>query len=274
MMSVAGLMVGMSAALISASSAWADVDAGGHGEGVGARLTVDYDTGPLYVLQNDGRYGVAGTGFGAADVGQQDTLYRSQRASVELTLGDRHTLILLYAPLLIETRVTLDQDIMFRDTLFPQGRVVDHVYLFDGYRGSYLYGLLRGALDLDLGATLQIRNATVAFSSLDGALHDEENDIGLVFAVKTRLAYRPDETGPYGVFEADAFSTFGLVRNVDGAIYDLALTLGVPVSGPLDVVLRARLLGGGADVPAQAIDNYANILAFTAGVRIELDELW
>jgi hypothetical protein len=274
MMSMVGVMCGVSVALISAASAWADVEAGGRAHGSGVRLTVDYDTGPLYILQNDGRYGAAGTEFDAAAVGQQDTLYRSQRASVELALADRHTIILLYAPLLLETRVTLDRDIMFRDTMFPQGAVVDHTYLFDGYRGSYLYGLLRGALDLDLGATLQIRNATVAFSSLDGALHDEQNDIGLVFAVKTRLAYRPEESGPYGVLEADAFSTFGLVRDVDGAIYDLALTLGVPVAGPLDVVLRARLLGGGAEVPAQAIDNYANILAFTAGVRLGLDELW
>ena len=38
-------------------------------------------------------------------------------------------------------------------------------------------------------------------------------------------------------------------------------------------MLVARLLGGGAKVESQNIDNWANFVSFTAGARITLDRL-
>jgi hypothetical protein len=242
----------------------------------GARLreaTVDYEAGPLFFLQNQGRYGASGTEFSADEVGQKDNLFLAQRASFELRFARRHALILLYAPLETVTRVTLDRDLQFRDVMFPAGTVVDHRYLFDGYRASYLYRLLPGRLALDLGASSQIRNASVAFTAVGGDLHRAENDIGVVFALKSRLTYRSD-AGPYAMLDADALSTFGLVGETDGGIYDVALTLGLPVTGGLDLVLRARALGGGAEVPDRALENWAHFASFTAGLRADLRELF
>jgi hypothetical protein len=72
---------------------------------------------------------------------------------------------------------------------------------------------------------------------------------------------------------ADGFSTFGLIDGVSGGIYDVALTMGQPVGRGVDVTLGGRLVGGGAEVEDQAIDNWANFVSFTAGLRVALATL-
>jgi len=237
------------------------------------RPTLVYETGPSYVLQNDGEYGAGGTRYDADDVAQQDNLVRTSRTSLELGRG-RHTIVLLYAPFELRTQVALRRDLQFRDELFPAGTVVDHRYLFEGYRASYLYRVLDGErLALELGGSVQIRNAEVAFTAADGARRAEEDDIGVVGAAKARLWWRPRPDRPWAALEADGLSTFGLVSGTKGAIYDVQLMLGCPVGRGLELFLGARLLGGGADVESRQIYNWANFLSFTAGARIALAEL-
>ncbi len=235
------------------------------------RAVVDYETGPLAFLKNDQRYGAAGTEFGIADTLQDENLVVSRRLSVELGFG-RHTVILLYAPLDVTTRATLARDIQFRDTLFASGTVVDHRYLFDGYRASYLYRVLHSPLTVQVGGSLQIRNAKVAFTAVDGSAYDEEADIGLVPVLKLRALYRGciGSRRAYAMLDADALSTFGLVGDTEGGIYDVALTLGLPVNRRLDLLLRARALGGGATVPKRDIENWAHFMSFTVGLRFDL----
>ena len=236
--------------------------------------TVVYEAGPAAILQNDGEYGANGSRYGAADVGQTNNLIVSQRTSIELARG-RHRLVLLYAPFEVTTEVTLDTPLRFRDTNFAAGSVISHRYLFDGYRASYLYNVLnRGAFKLEIGGSVQIRNAEVAFRTIDGMQRDAENDIGVVAAAKARLWYQPDAHATWAALEFDGLSTFGLLSNVRGGIYDAQLMAGYPVARSLDVFLGARLLGGGADVKSKDIYNWANFLAFTVGARISLDELF
>jgi len=214
-----------------------------------------------------------GSPYEADDVGQRDNLVNASRTSLELAIG-RHTVILLYAPFEVTTQVRLETPLQFRDELFTTGTVVNHRYLFDGYRASYLYRVVDGdTFAVELGGSLQIRNADVAFASVDGMQRAHEDDIGLVGAAKARAWYRPHARGPWGALEADGFSTFGLVDGVSGGIYDVQLMLGQRVGRGVDIVLGARLLGGGADVRDQNIYNWANFVALTAGVRIELDTL-
>ncbi|MBL9017821.1 MAG: hypothetical protein JNL83_26780 [Myxococcales bacterium] len=241
--------------------------------GPSLQATVAYETGPAYILQNDGEYGAAGTRYGADDVGQQDNLALVSRTSLELAYG-RHRAVFLYAPFEAKTTVTLSRDLSFRDTMFVAGTVVEHRYLFDGYRASYLYRLLdKEKVSLEVGGSLQVRNAEVAFDSQDGALRAAENDIGLVFAAKARLWYRPAIDSWWAALDADGFSTFGLVPGVRGAIYDVQLAAGHPVAKGVDVVFGARLLGGGAKVEDRDIYNWANFIALTAGVRVSLDHV-
>ncbi|MEZ4403776.1 MAG: hypothetical protein R3B06_27375 [Kofleriaceae bacterium] len=226
-----------------------------------------YETGPAYVAQNDGRYGVDGTPYEADDVGQRDVLVRTERASAELILG-RHRVIALYAPFVLATQVTLADELRFRDTTFAAGTVVDHTYRFDGFRASYLYQLVTGCLGVEVGGSLQIRSADVAFAAADGSRQADQSDIGLVPAAKLRLTYRPGAT--WAALEADGLSTFGLVGDTSGGIYDVALSVGRTVRPGLDVFADLRLLGGGAEVPAQAIDNWGNYLSAGLGVRWRL----
>ncbi len=236
--------------------------------------TIVYEAGPAAILQNDGEYGADGTRYNAEDVGQRNNLLVSQRTSIEIARG-RHRVILLYAPFEVTTEVTLDKTLQFRDTNFAAGSVVAHRYLFDGYRVSYLYRALeRGAFKLEIGGSMQIRNAEVAFRTIDGAQRDAENDIGLVAAAKARLWYQPNAQSTWAALEFDGLSTFGLLSNVRGGIYDAQLMAGYPVARGVDLFLGARLLGGGADVKSQDIYNWANFVAFTAGARISLDELF
>lgn len=236
-------------------------------------LVAQYETGPAYIAQNDGEYGAGGTRFGADDVGQQDNLLLARRTSLELGHG-RHRAILLYAPFESTTTVTLGRDLQFRDAMFVAGTTVEHRYLFDGYRASYLYRIWeRGPVAVELGGSLQIRNAEVAFESRDGALRASETDIGLVVAAKSRLWYRPRGDTWWGALEADAFSTFGLVPGVRGAIYDVQLAAGHPVATGVDVMFGARLLGGGATVEDRDIYNWANFIVVTAGLRVSFDRL-
>ena len=230
-------------------------------------LRLSYETGPAYVAQNDGRYGEQGTSYDAEDVGQQNNLVRVERASIELRPG-RHRLSFTYIPFELRTRVTLQEELRFREAVFTPGTVVDHRYLFDGLRFSYLYLLLPEPLSLELGGTFQVRNAEVAFSSADGLRHVAQTDIGPVFALKARLRYAPHPDGPWGALETDALSTFGLVGDTSGAIYDVALVLGVPVHPNLQVTFTTRLYGGGADVPSQQINNWGNFLSATAGLML------
>jgi hypothetical protein len=232
------------------------------------RLTFVYETGPTYVVQNDGQYGEGGTRYDADDVGQQDNLVRTWRNSLELA-GGRHTVILLYAPFELRTQATLPRDVQFRGARFAAGTVVDHRYLFEGYRGSYLYRVLdRPRLALELGATVQIRNAEVAFTAVDGSQRADEDDIGVVGAAKLRLWWQPGAAWPWAGLEADGFSTFGMFSDTEGSIYDVQLTLGRPIARGVDFFLGARLYGGGAEVEAQQIYNRANFLSFTIGARI------
>ncbi len=253
------------AAAISTSTVHADTP---------VTATVVYEAGPAAILQNDGEYGANGTRYSAADVGQRKNLIVSQRTSVELARG-RHRLVLLYAPFEVTTEVTLDSPLRFRDANFAAGSVVSHRYLFDGYRASYLYRAVeRGAFKLEIGGSVQIRNAEVAFRTLDGSQRSAENDIGVVAAVKARLWYQPDVHASWAALEFDGLSTFGLLSNVRGGIYDAQLMAGYPVARSLDLFLGARLLGGGADVKSKDIYNWANFIAFTVGARISLDDLF
>ncbi len=236
-------------------------------------VSLDYETGVLAVLQNDNRYGAEGTKYGAGDVNQRDNLAVVQRVGVEAAIG-RHTVVLLYAPLEISTRAVLPDDIQFRDELFEAGTGVDHRYLFDGYRASYLFRLVDGTrVRLDAGASAQIRNANVSLTALDGEQYADESDIGLVPAAKIRLRYQ-SEAGAYALFEADGLSTFGLVGDTRGGLYDAALGLGVPVTRSLDVLVRARGYGGGAEVPDREIENWAHFLSFVVAARVELTQLF
>lgn len=235
-------------------------------------LRVEHEFGPLVIFQNDGRYGETGTKYTASDVGQDRNLFPSSRTSFELGFRERHRLIILYAPLDVTTNVLLDKDIQFKDTLFASGTLVEHRYLFEGLRASYLYEVFsKEQTTLDLGGTIQIRNAEVSFRDTTTGLFETENDIGIVFALKGRIRHYPGDSGNWIQFEADGFSTFGLLGDsVSGAIYDLRLLWGLPIATGADLIIGGRVIGGGAEVERRNIENWGNYGSLTVGLQLDL----
>jgi len=234
-------------------------------------LLVDFEVGAASLFQNDGRYGANGTKYTAAEVGQQRNLAVALRLAIEARLA-RHTIIATWAPLDLTTRATLTRDLTFQTTTFADRSVVDHRYLFDGYRLSYLFGLLQGSrFTLGVGASLQVRNASVEFRTVDTspAVFAVERDIGLVGALKVRARF--DAGVLYAQADVDFFNTFGL--GLPAGIHDVALTLGVPVVPGFDFLLRLRLVGGGADVPSRDITNWGNFGFAVLGLRVDLPVL-
>lgn len=223
------------------------------------------EVGPVWLGQNDGRYGSQGTPYTARTVGQDQTLFLSQRLTGEARWGEVHRLILLIAPLDVTTRTRLDRDLRFRDTVFPAGTVVDSRYLFDGFRLSYLREVSRwegGAWEV--GASAQIRNAEVSFADVAGTRYEAERDIGFVPILKTR--YRQNlPTGGTFVLDLDALGAAG-VPQFQGGIVDGAASLHLPVTRDLETFLRIRYLSGGATVPDRNIQNWGQYLTLATGL--------
>ncbi len=233
---------------------------------------LDFEVGAAYLFQNDGRYGVNGSTYTAAEVGQQRNLVAALRLAIEARRG-RHTIIATWAPLDVTTRATLSRDLTFRTTTLPNETVVDHRYLFDGYRLSYLFGFIPSPrFTLGVGLSLQARNASVEFRTVDStpSVFAVERDIGLVGALKFRARF--DAGILYAQADVDFFNTFGI--GLAGGIHDVALTLGVPVVPGLDFLLRFRLVGGGANVPGRNIYNWGNFGFAVIGLRVDLPLLW
>ncbi|HEY0706559.1 MAG TPA: hypothetical protein VGG33_07175, partial [Polyangia bacterium] len=124
--------------------------------------------------------------------------------------------------------------------------------------------------NLQIGASFQIRSADVAFTSADGTRHAAQDDIGPVGSLKARLTYTPSPDCAWARLDADAISTFGLIGETTGALYDAALVLGIPVHDRFDLTFTTRIYGGGANVPDQRFENWGTFLSATAGILFAL----
>jgi hypothetical protein len=251
-------------------------------EGDGFELSLKAELGFVSPLYHRIQFGQDGTYIDYVDEGGQDVLFEFQRYSVEALLGERHRLVLLWQPLDIETRVRLQRDLLVDEATFEEGTPVDMLYRFPFYRLSYLYDLIDSErTELSLGGSLQIRNATIAVTTVDGELRRERRDVGLVPILKVRARHQLESRWWFGA-EVDGF--YAPIRylnlsdtDVLGAILDASLRGGRQVSENVDVFLNARYLGGGADgtSPRQAEEgpgdgytrNWLNLLSVSLGLE-------
>ena len=215
-------------------------------------LRLDAELGTVAVLSHEIQLGSDGTTFNYVADGGQDNLFLFARISAQLTLRDRHHIILLYQPLDLRTAARFDQDHRIGGVDFRQGAAVDLRYGFDFYRLSYAYDLLPSRRhELSVGATLQIRNATLTFTETGGGARYVSEDIGIVPALKVRGRYTW-VSGVFVGFEADgiyATSSFlnGASYPFTGAILDLSVRAGAHLWGPVEWYTNLRYLGGGAE---------------------------
>jgi hypothetical protein len=209
------------------------------------------EVGFLSVLSHEIQFGKNGTDFDYVKNGGQDVLFPATRFSVEMDLGRRNTFILLYQPLRLETQDLLKEEVTVDNLTFPDSAGIKCLYNFPFYRASYLRELLADnkRFKVAIGLSLQIRNATISFESLDGTGYRTNRDVGLVPALKVRG--QANLTDRYFVgLEADGIYApvsylNGSSNEVVGAILDGSIRGGAKVKmGTLFV--NARYLGGGA----------------------------
>ncbi len=157
----------------------------------------------------------------------------------------------LYQPLDLRTSVVLEDDELLDELRFPAGTPVDLRYGFTYWRATYLYDLAGGPdHELALGAGLQLRNATITFTSADGALRRAERDVGPVPLLVLRGRLPLSSTAYVGGEAAGLYAPVRYLNGgdseVDGAILDAAVQLGLAWRAGLEGFVTVRYLGGGA----------------------------
>lgn len=183
----------------------------------------------------------------------QDILYPFTRLQVDLDLGKarRHTFALLYQPLDFQSVVAPEQDLVVGTETFPAGEALNFRYGFPFYRGTWLYDLSdKNDVELAIGVGLQIRNANIVYTAVDGSRSVSSRNIGPVPLLAARA--RTPLTGKAWLatelqgFYAPIAYVNGSDTDVIGAIADGSVKVGL--SGPrgAEGFLALRIIGGGA----------------------------
>ena len=210
------------------------------------------ELGYLAALSHKIQFSNDGTYYDYVKEGGQDVLFPFSRLSLEMDLGRQNTIVFLYQPLRIETQALLENDLIVDGLTFPAETGIRNLYNFPFYRISYLRELLpdNNRWSFAWGGTIQIRNATISFESLDGNLFRTDRNVGIVPALKFRTGRQIGQQF-FAEIEADGIYApvsylNGSDNEVVGAILDGSFRIGSKVKGSDRLFLNLRYLGGGA----------------------------
>lgn len=215
------------------------------------RVRLNGELGALLPVSHTLQFSKAGTDFDLVKDGGQDNLFFFRRISADLDIGSRHTIVLLYQPLTLQSSVVLRDDLVGDETTFAAGTPMNFKYGFDYTRGSYLYDFQEDPeRELALGLSMQLRNATIDYQSVSGSQQISNRNIGIVPIIKFRTRQPLAENAYWGV-EADGFYAPVSYLNGDnnevvGAILDSNAKLGVQLNNGVDAFASLRYVGGGS----------------------------
>lgn len=225
----------------------------------GYELALYAELGFLGVITHHIRQGKNGTWFDYVDDGGQDVLFPFARLSARVTFAERHGVTLLYQPIDLRTSELLESAILVDELTFPADTPLDLRYGFSFWRASYAYDLIASREnELALGGGLQLRNATIDFTSADGSLRRVTRDVGPVPLLEIRG--RKALGGGYWL-GGEADGIYAPIRylnggdsDVEGAILDASLRAGIDLDWGISLFLNARYLGGGASGTSEGDD--------------------
>jgi hypothetical protein len=214
--------------------------------------------------------------------GGQDILFPFYRLSAELVAAEKHTVIFLYQPLELETRVEMPADFSLDGEAFS-GSTLRVLYGFPFYRVSYLNTFVdRSRFALAAGGSLQIRNANTEFEARGGADGQPAEgfyrsaDVGPVPLLKARARYTLPrgfwlETEIDGIYAPISYLN-GSDNDTTGALLDASIRAGYTVSPQVEVFANARYLGGGAtnSDPDNYSFNWLNVTSVSLGTALTL----
>lgn len=217
------------------------------------RLKAVAEIGFLGVFDHKIQFGKNTTYFNYQQEGGQSTLFPVTRLSLELHFNRKNTFTLLYQPLNIQTKVVLNRDIQIDEITFPANSTLNMEYGFPFYRLSYMrhFTFNNGPFNLGLGASIQIRNATIVFESGDGTLRQANRNVGIVPLLKFRAHYYFSERTALelevdGIYAPISYLN-GSDNNIVGALLDASLRQYYYLNKNASAFLNLRYLGGGAE---------------------------
>lgn len=214
--------------------------------------SVSAELGFLVVASHIVQLSKDGSRFDYRAQGGQDVLSPFFRLSTDLKLKGRHVLTFLYQPLRLTGETVLSEDTVFDGVTFPAGTPLDSVYGFPFWRVSYAYDFLRRRGDeVALGFGLQIRNATITFTSADGTLRADRRDVGPVPLIKFRGRWSFDNGVWWGTEIDGIYAPISVINGSDeeitGALLDASLRVGYDFTNRVSAFFNIRYLGGGAE---------------------------
>ncbi len=200
------------------------------------------------------QYGKGTDSFNFVTKGGQEILFPYSRFRIDIGLGERqrHFVGLLYQPLTFETVTQFEKTLTIDTETFDEGQVVDLVYGFDFWRGTYEYRIVDGERwRVDAGASLQLRNASIRFKAQEGDELVVSQGTGPVPALRAQARYTTDsrfwmEAEADGFYASNAFIN-GAEYPFTGWIWDAALSAGAPITRYAETYLSLRTIGGGAE---------------------------
>lgn len=249
-------------------------------------VNLEAEGGALKVLYHTYQVGTSGTAFDLVYDGGQEILFPFQRFTVNVGLAERHLVRFLYQPLTVATEIEVDESFIIDGTTFVSGEAVDIVYGFPFYRATYMYDFIDGPATLSAGAAIQLRNASIRFTTTDGSRRAVSQNLGIVPAVAVS-GYLPFDNGLYAGFEATGlWASSAIINGADfefeGSILDASLRAGMQVDERVKAFLNLRFVGGTAMGTSQYdavyatqsteryTANYLATMAVTIGANLEL----
>ncbi|MEY4065433.1 MAG: hypothetical protein RIR26_1641 [Pseudomonadota bacterium] len=202
------------------------------------------------VVSHDIQFGKSGTRFNYVKDGGQDILFPFARAQVTLRTTPEDRFVFLYQPLELNTRVTLRNTLQVDNVVFDAGTPVDFKYSFPFYRFSWLRDMWSfDSTQIALGASLQLRNARIEFTNVEGTKHRSNRNVGPVPIFKFQSTTQLNDGVWWGT---DIDTIYVPVRylnggrsDVVGSFHDVSVKLGFPVASWLDAAFVTRYIGGG-----------------------------
>ncbi|MBG0858874.1 MAG: hypothetical protein IQL11_05175 [Bacteroidales bacterium] len=219
-----------------------------------SQASLDLETGIVFTGYNDVRIpGDQGTLFSLnKDLSASARIFYRIRAGY--TIGTRHNLSLLYAPLNVKSQGIVQRDITFEGVVFPANSSLKGTYKFNSYRLTYRYDIIeKPRFEFGLGITAKIRDAKITLAS--SGLASEKTNVGFVPIINFMLAWKTGEKLSI-VLDGDALAA------PQGRAEDIQVALNYRLSEKVGLRAGYRILEGGADndeVYNFALFNYASV---------------
>lgn len=211
------------------------------------------ELGLLPVLNNKLQFGKEGTMVDLVGQGGESNLYPFARLSAEASINRRHNIIFLIQPLDLQTTEILNAPITVYGLVFPAGTPMNFHYGFDFFRVSYLYNFMKAPeKELSIGASLQMRDASISFASQDGLLFRQDQNVGPVPALKARFEWPLSGQSWIGAEVDGIYASSTIIngstnrKNFEGSLYDASVRYGLTLNQSLKAFINLRFLGGNA----------------------------